>query len=53
MVKKLILMVGFVALSWMLAACGGAEETVAKIQREKVAYVGTVPFEGPLVYQEE
>jgi ABC-type amino acid transport substrate-binding protein len=53
MVKKLIPLVGLLALSWTLVSCGGPEETVAKIQREKVAYVGTVPFEGPLVYQEE
>jgi ABC-type amino acid transport substrate-binding protein len=53
MVRKLFPVMGLLALSCTLLSCGNAEETVAKIQREKIAYVGTVPFEGPLVYQEE
>ena len=43
-------------LAWVLtgclAACGSSNTgTIAKIEKEKIAYVGTVPFEGPLLYQ--
>ena len=52
--KKLILltilMLGVLVLG---AGCNGSTSAVPDIQREKVAYVGTVPFEPPLVYQEE
>jgi polar amino acid transport system substrate-binding protein len=50
--KKLTLLA--VLLSFLLlVACDSSPTTVPDIQREKVAYVGTVPFEPPLVYQEE
>jgi len=50
--KTLILMAGLLSSS-LLLSCGGGVTTVPDIQREKIAYVGTVPFEPPLVYQEE
>ena len=52
MYKKLILMAGLLS-SLLLVSCERSITTVPDIQREKIAYVGTVPFEPPLVYQEE
>ena len=49
--KKQILMAGLLS-SLLLLSCGGGTTTVPDIQREKIAYVGTVPFEPPLIYQE-
>ncbi len=38
----------------LLLSCGeGVPGTVAKIHRERMAYIGTVPFEPPLIYQKE
>lgn len=50
--KKLIV-VAVLLSSLLLLSCGGGATTVPDIQREKIAYVGTVPFEPPLLYQEE
>lgn len=42
-----------VGLPWFVASCGDSGSSVAKIQRDRVAYIGTVPFEPPLLYQKE
>jgi polar amino acid transport system substrate-binding protein len=51
--KKLVLMAVLLSSLLLLLSCGGSIETVPNIQREKIAYLGTVPFEPPLIYQEE
>lgn len=51
--NKLILMAWLLVGSVLLVSCSTSVKTVSEIQREKIAYVGTVPFEPPLVYQEE
>lgn len=35
------------------SSCTGSGGAVAKMQRDRIAYVGTVPFEPPLLYQRE
>ena len=50
--KKLVVMAGLLGFL-LLLSCSSSIETVPNIQREKIAYVGTVPFEPPLIYQEE
>jgi len=37
----------------MMVSCDSSTGTIAKMQRDRIAYVGTVPFEPPLLYQKE
>lgn len=54
MVRRLFSMSLMAAvLPWFAASCGDSGGSVAKIQRDRVAYIGTVPFEPPLLYQKE
>ncbi len=54
MVRRLFALSLVVAgLSWFTVSCGDSGGSVAKIQRDRVAYIGTVPFEPPLLYQKE
>lgn len=36
-----------------LAGCGGETSALDKILKERIVYIGTVPFEPPLLYQKE
>lgn len=41
------------ALCAMLTACGASESgSLARVKKDKKAYIGTVPFEPPLLYQD-
>jgi ABC-type amino acid transport substrate-binding protein len=52
MFRRVILLGILLALALVLVGCGAAgAKTVEKIQKDKFAYVGTVPFEAPLMYQ--
>ena len=51
--KSILLTLLLLSVLVLGAGCNGSTSAVPDIQREKVAYVGTVPFEPPLVYQEE
>jgi arginine transport system substrate-binding protein len=50
MAKKLLLAFS-VLLMMVSASCGGGSRTMEEIRIEKVLPIGTVPFEGPLLYQ--
>lgn len=53
MVQKL----SVISLLWvaplLVVACSESSGSVTKIKKEAVAYVATVPFEGPLLYQKD
>ncbi|MFZ0428623.1 MAG: ABC transporter substrate-binding protein [Acidobacteriota bacterium] len=56
MTRKLVGISAVVMAALILAAltsCGGSGGAIAKMQRDRIAYVGTVPFEPPLLYQKE
>jgi ABC-type amino acid transport substrate-binding protein len=56
MTRKVLAISAVLVAALLLAACascGGSGGAVAKMQRERIAYVGTVPFEPPLLYQKE
>lgn len=56
MTRKVLAVSAVLVAALVLAACsscGGLGGAVAKMQRERIAYVGTVPFEPPLLYQKE
>lgn len=54
MFRKLTIGLACVVVLPLLASCGGdPAATIAKMQRDRYAYVGTVPFEPPLLYQKE
>lgn len=52
MLRKAFLLGLLLAVALVLSGCGAAgAKTIEKIQKDKFAYVGTVPFEAPLMYQ--
>lgn len=51
MARKLLLLILLVLVLPVLISCNGGDGTIEKIQRDKIAYIGTVPFEPPLMYQ--
>ncbi|MBI4444295.1 MAG: amino acid ABC transporter substrate-binding protein [Acidobacteria bacterium] len=51
MIRRLF-MIGFLLLP-LLSCNGGESAAIAKIKKDKTAYVVTVPFEAPLLYQKE
>jgi ABC-type amino acid transport substrate-binding protein len=56
MTRKVLAISAVLVAALALAACSscvGSGGAVAKMQRERIAYVGTVPFEPPLLYQKE
>lgn len=54
MARRLFVLLLLVAvLPWFAASCGEGGGTIQKIQRDRIAYIGAVPFEPPLLYQRE
>lgn len=52
MARKLMLLLSLATLALSAGSCAqDSVSALAKIQREKIAYIGTVPFEPPLLYQ--
>lgn len=52
MARKLTLLLSLAALALSAGSCAqDSGSALAKIQKEKIAYIGTVPFEPPLLYQ--
>ena len=52
MLRRIFLLGLLLAVTLALVGCGaGGAKTIEKIHRDKFAYVGTVPFEAPLMYQ--
>ncbi len=55
MLRKASIVLGLFAVGSLLASvsCSDSTGTIAKMQRDRIAYIGTVPFEPPLLYQKE
>jgi ABC-type amino acid transport substrate-binding protein len=52
MLRRILLLGLVLAATLALVGCGaGGAKTIEKIHKDKFAYVGTVPFEAPLMYQ--
>ncbi len=51
MAKRAFLLL-LLAFPGLLISCGGEGGTLAKVKKDKKAYIGAVPFEPPLLYQD-
>ncbi len=51
--KRRLAIAGVLMSVGALCSCGGESSAIDKILTDRIAYIGTVPFEPPLLYQKE